>query len=266
MKKILAIICTACLVASLLVCLTACNYEVDIDQLLAKCDTHFEYDSEGRASYVFVNTTDYSVYVHSIDSNVITLDYIEDANYNINREVEDFGGMRYRFTVERVNKVVKPAKNKFVIIGMPIRPLDVLFVTTVSGNVQSEVARAAALSLETTSGNILLKDSNYELKSITSADLRTVSGNIDGKLQAYYTFVESTSGNITLNLNSNEIGIKSVSGKIRCAIEGFKYDFNIEVETDGGKSNVANQTISGSRKYLWLITTSGSINIEFDED
>lgn len=265
MKKFLSTICTVCLIASLFVCLTACDYEVDIDELLAKCDTHFEYDFGDDAFSVIVNTTDYSVYVYSTDTRMVTLDYIENDNYGISCEEDDFNGKRYEITVERTNKVVRSPKNNFVIIGLPSRLKGNILVTTVSGNVQVEAERVMTMSLKTTSGNILIKNRS-EGVSITSANLKTVSGKIDAELQSYVTFVESTSGNINLNLDCGETGIKTVSGNIRCAIKGSKYDFNIKVETDRGKSNVADQAIPGVHNYLMLITTSGSINIEFDED
>lgn len=154
-----------------------------------------------------------------------------------------------------------------------------------NGNIQTTnatVMRSEAMSLETDNGNIELgqfatgkltvdtDNGNVKLQSGTvggNALLTTDNGNVsvNGTLTAEKIEIDTDNGKIEASdgvLDAKNVILETDNGDITARLVGKKTDYNLTVEQDLGKSNVASED-NGADKTLTVDNNIGDIEIIF---
>ncbi len=156
-----------------------------------------------------------------------------------------------------------------------------IVVKTSSGSIKTENLEAAkAIVLEASSGNINLaggkaetvntyassgtiKMSDIAAKNIegstSSGTIHLNNSNVSEKIH-----LSTTSGGVKFdNISAEEFAFKCTSGSVKGSVNGSKNDYTCKVSTTSGSTNIK-ESGNGS-KHLTADTTSGSVNITFNE-
>ena len=122
------------------------------------------------------------------------------------------------------------------------------------------------MSVSTTSGSIKMDGITAKTFDVgaVSGDIKATNLNAaDGTGQIAFT---TTSGEIEADMaRGGEISFSSVSGGVEGKLPGVTRDYSIDSGTVSGENSLP-EHLSGGTKILTASTTSGDIQIEFEDD
>ncbi len=270
MKKFLSTLCAIALLATALCALASCGRvsKVDVDELLAKCNSHESVSVEETTfqsapfAFIHVQTDGYRVYMHEVDGDDITVDYVNNDKHTVLVRTLIDDGIAL---VEVSESGEGRARNGFIVVGVPQKlmqgqsVLDV-YVVTKTGAVQIEdVERAATLGVTVQKGTVYIEDCQADevrVSSDTGAVYVEASGNS--------VVITTQKGAVGFDLDAKSITVTTDSGSVRGEVEADKSLYTIEVYTFKGKYNLSDS--KGVDRFLTVKTQTGNIDVEFESD
>lgn len=138
-------------------------------------------------------------------------------------------------------------------------------IDTTSGDITiDKLNDDSSVGIDTTSGNVNLLSLNVK----SDLNVSTVSGDVNGNtIKCNSVFVDTTSGEVTLTSQvvDSDINLNTVSGGIKVSVPDAMADYNYQVDTTSGDTNIPNQSNSSNKKNIIIDTVSGDVDFAFGQ-
>lgn len=136
-----------------------------------------------------------------------------------------------------------------------------VYVEISTGSVKLTDVSANEANVKTSTGSVTLDGVDA---SIVKA--RTSTGSIKAECTADSLILNATTGSVRFITNAGEIVAETSTGSVRGTVKGKKVDYNISVSRGTGSTNIDNQIVVGSGKKLEVVSSTGSVSIDFENE
>ncbi len=240
-----------------------------------------EYECTGEIKSIVIDDTSSKIIVESKDADrvKVSVDETEDIKYTIEE-----GAGNLSVTRNKENRIKLQIFNfdEFVThVVVPKNSKVLLKIENMSGRIEVKDIDATDFRIENMSGGIDISNVSADDVRVTNSSggitLNNVSSesgidvhNSSGRIKLVDVFekgdvnVKNTSGGVNferLNVVGN-ITINNTSGSVRGSILGKESDYSIDAKATSGGNNLTNS--KGGSKELFIRTTSGGINVDFN--